>query len=66
MGLVAKEIPMPLIPILLIVGAIILFGLGALVEGLFWLIIVGVIAAIVAIALGVGSARRGVGSRRGI
>jgi hypothetical protein len=49
---------MPILVILLIVGAIILFGLGALIEGLIWLLFVGVIALVVAIAVGVGQTRK--------
>jgi hypothetical protein len=47
----------PLI-IVLVIAAIIFFGLGAFVEGLMWLVVIGLIALAVAFAMGMGSSRR--------
>ncbi len=46
------------VAIVLVVLAIVLFGLGALIKGALWLLAVGAIVLIAAIAAGIGLGRR--------
>ena len=45
--------------VVVLIFAIALFGIGAVVDGLLWLMAVGVIALVVSIALAIGVVRGG-------